>query len=451
MAKDSGDLQRRRPASSRAKPSRDRTTTVRRRKRKSDPNRSACVATVAFIAIFVPLGFLANRRLGHTPQGGRILQGWKPKHKHPISHFDISTDARSAERESRYNSLYRKKFDASQLGYDVFNCPPTPPIGYPRTWLVPEVLTSWNPNDVTTIAPSHRDVYHSLCIFDHETQYDIALTYRNAEKPFIMRNDPSVMKVVDKWDDGYGDYLHTALGDVEEHRVERSPVNNFMWYRLRGRKGQPEGYIKPPNDETEMTYGEWLEHALEKEGVALNDEKMLEKAQALKERRLSLLKTVPEEDDHSVENGQEESDDEKDKKYYYFRLNASLKKIKESGPDAFVYDSMSIFDPRKRKHSQFYIVNPEEERGLNCRFGARGIIAANHFDASRNMIAILGGERRYIIAPPAQCKNMALYPRSHPSTRHSSIDWSNPTEWDKEPNFRQAQVTEVIMHAGDVL
>jgi hypothetical protein len=61
------------------------------------------------------------------------------------------------------------------------------------------------------------------------------------------------------------------------------------------------------------------------------------------------------------------------------------------------------------------------------------------------------GERRYIIAHPSQCKNMALYPRGHPSLRHSSIDWSNPTEWDNDPNFRHAQVNEVIMHAGDVL
>ena len=61
------------------------------------------------------------------------------------------------------------------------------------------------------------------------------------------------------------------------------------------------------------------------------------------------------------------------------------------------------------------------------------------------------GERRYIIAHPSQCKDMALYPKSHPSQRHSSIDWSNPLEWDNDPNFRHAQVTEVVMHAGDVL
>lgn len=352
------------------------------------------MATAAFVAIFVPLGFVANRLLGHgdvdAPKDQRFLEDWKPKHKHQISHFDINTDSKSAEREARYNSLYHKKFGASELGYDVYNCPPTPPRDYPKAWSVPELLTNWNPNDVTTLPPNHRDVYHSLCIFDYETQYDIALAYRNAEKPFVIRNDPKVTKVVDKWDDG-GEYLHTVLGDVEEHRVERSPVNNFMWYRLRGKKKQgPDGYVKPLNDETAMTYGEWLEHALEKDGVALGDEGIIAKAKELKDRRLNLADKVPEEDDHSIANGQEESEDEKEKKWYYFRLNASLKGAKKGSAEAFVYDELSIFDPRKRKDSEFYIVDPREERGINCRFGMRGVIAANHFDMSRNMIAILG-------------------------------------------------------------
>jgi hypothetical protein len=219
----------------------------------------------------------------------------------------------------------------------------------------------------------------------------MALTYRNAEKPFVIRNDPKVMSVVQKWDDGSGDYLHQVLGDVEQFRTERSPVNSFMWYRLRGKKAEKSGYIKPMNDETSMTYGEWLEHALEKDGVALGNEELIAKSKELKERRLGLSnKSAPEEDDHSIENGEEESDEEKETKWYYFRLNASLKGAKTGSPESFIYDELPFFDPRKRRDSEFYIVDPNEERGINCRFGMRGVIAANHFDMSRNMIAVLG-------------------------------------------------------------
>ncbi len=141
-----------------------------------------------------------------------------------------------------------------------------------------------------------------------------------------------------------------------------------------------------------MTYGEWLEHALEKDGVALGDELLIAKSKEMKDRRLnSENRSLPkEEEDHSTANGQGETEEEKDEKWYYFRLNANIQNGKEGGLDAFVYDELSFFDPRKRMDSEFYIVDPKEVRGINCRFGMRGVIAANHFDMSRNMIAILG-------------------------------------------------------------
>ena len=66
------------------------------------------------------------------------------------------------------------------------------------------------------------------------------------------------------------------------------------------------------------------------------------------------------------------------------------------------------------------------------------------------MVALLGGERRYILSHPDQCENLALYPKGHPSSRHSAVDWSNP-DWKKFPRFKDAHVNEVVLQAGDVL
>jgi len=293
-----------------------------------------------------------------------------------------------------------------------------------------------------------------LCVFDYEKHYEIALTYRNLEKPFVIRNDPKVMAVVRKWDDD-PEYLHKVLGDVEEYRTERSPVNQFMWYRLRGGKSNsPAGYQVPPNDETEMPFGEWLEHALDKDAKALGSVELAARVKAMKERRLSRAGNKSEggdeplgiDDEDNKEQDDEESEESKESKWYYFRINAALKGAKKGRIDKFVYDELSFFDPRKREDSSFYIVDPKEERGINCRFGMRGVIAANHFDMSRNMIAIFGGERRYVLGHPSQCSKMALYPRGHPSLRHSAIDWSNPTEWDKHPEFKEALINEVVSY-----
>ena len=88
-------------------------------------------------------------------------------------------------------------------------------------------------------------------------------------------------------------------------------------------------------------------------------------------------------------------------------------------------------------------------QGINCRFGARGIISEAHYDGGRNFVAMLrgttfetmkacvmytgmyvsshriffflfasfkhnAGAKRYVLLPPTECKNLYLYERGHP-------------------------------------
>lgn len=160
-------------------------------------------------------------------------------------------------------------------------------------------------------------------------------------------------------------------------------------------------------------------------------------------------------DDDAAGNGDGDEDEDgeeaKREKYYYFRLNANLHEVGDaSSPSKFLYDELPFLDPRSPE-SEFYIVDREQQRGINCRFGMRGVTAANHFDMSRNTIAVLGGERRYVLADPGQCHRMALYPVGHPSVRHSSFDWGDPTERARRPEFEDALLQEAVLHGGDVL
>lgn len=449
-----------------------RRRSIRRRKRTSDDSNNRVAATVTILCATIAIPYVVHKIANNNGNGNNNNHhnspAWKPKRRTSAirnpkdipSVEDLEAEQRAQQREDRYQSLYKPKFSESTLGYDLHNCPHTPPKDYPMEWKATEVLSNWNPNDVTTTTSNSRNIYQGLCIFDFQTQYATALNYRQLEKPFIIRNDPKITSVSRRWEDD-PEYLHRTFGDVEQFRTERSPTNQFMWYRLRSHKRAPKGYEQPPNDEIEMTFGEWLEHAIEKDGKALDDATMIKRANALRERRLGLTHLHQngdvEEDDPPVDvddtEGQQDQDSEeaKRKKYYYFRINADMKKAGKASISKFIYDELPFFDPRQRKDSQFYIVDPREERGINCRFGMRGVTAANHFDMSRNTIAVLGGERRYILAKPSNCKNMALYPQSHPSVRHSSLDWSNPNEWDEHPEFKNAYVNEVVLHAGDVL
>jgi hypothetical protein len=300
------------------------------------------------------------------------------------------------------------KAGAAFAAYNVLDCPDTPPPGYPFSWNTLEILDHW-PVDDTTPRPT---IHQGLCVFDYRTDYDKAMTYRNAEVPFVVDNDPSVTKTTERWNTP--GYMEQLLGDAE-HQTEYSENNFFMYAtptskkkhhgRMRStNKKVPEGW-KEPTSMRYMSYKSWMEKA-----------------------------NVTDEDLGP------------DKPHWYFRLYSAATEKHEKHSSDFLFDELPFFQPKQ----SLYIVEQDENWGINCRFGMKGVVAASHFDGSRNAVAVLGGSRRYILAHPNQCKNMHLYPMGHPSGRHSAIDWSNP-DLEAFPEFAQAKANEVVMQPGQVL
>lgn len=127
---------------------------------------------------------------------------------------------------------------------------------------------------------------------------------------------------------------------------------------------------------------------------------------------------------------------------YPFRLVSILR---------YVFDELPFFQPQNDNRNEIYLGNPRLQKGIHCRFGMKGVIAENHFDAGRNSIAVLGGRRRYILSHPRQCPNLALLPKGHESARHSAVDYANP-DVEKYPEFaNDALANEVVLEAGQVL
>ena len=309
--------------------------------------------------------------------------------------------------------------------YDIYNCPDEPPPGYPYEWKTTTVLEEWQPDDASTV---DRKIHQGLCVFDYRKDYVKALTYREKELPFVVRHDPYVAAAAERWNTpGYLDKLLAGIN----YRGEYSENNHFMYHtgpRKNNRRNAgitqqrqhrdrrpdvPEGW-KPPTKMIHLTYAEWLKHA------NITDESLLGP----------------------------------DNPHWYFRLiGCGLMKDTPAGagqcdPDSeYLFDELPFFQP---KPGQLYLVEPEAQKGIHCRFGMKGVIAENHFDASRNAITVLGGLRRYILSHPKHCRNMALYPRGHPSARHSAVDWSDP-DLEEFPHFEQAMSNEVVLQAGDVL
>mmetsp|Transcript_12883 Transcript_12883/g.19967 ORF Transcript_12883/g.19967 Transcript_12883/m.19967 type:complete len:493 (+) Transcript_12883:76-1554(+) len=380
--------------------------------------------------------------------GGVSLEFFKPK---PL--YDIPHSMKFIGEKSQRYQLLRKEIDElypedaersrqavknlhnrtyqpipipePELSYDVHNCPDEPPPNYPYAWPIMEVLRHWPPDDPTP--PAENKVHQGLCIFDFERDFDKAMTYRTQELPFVVRGDPSVAATVERWN--AGDYMERLMDKVP-HRTEYSPNNHFMYWmnpspllpkhpvRDQRHPHAPPRIEAPPNwtkptEMMRMPYKEWFEHA------NVTDDKL-----------------------------------GPDNPHWYYRLigcGAMQQGHCDKGSSEYLFDELTFFQPRDSSESNnLYLVDPNQQKGIHCRFGMKGVIAENHFDGSRNTIVVLGGERRYILSHPDQCPLLSLFPNEHPSARHSMVDWSD-VDLETFPNFPQAKTNEVVLQAGDVL
>jgi hypothetical protein len=349
-------------------------------------------------------------------------------HSLPMQDHNSDSDSNAGNSSSSSHS--------NPMPYDIYNCPKMPPEHYPYHWNTLQLLKHWPPNDPNV----RQDIYQGLCVFDYHEDYVKALTYRTRELPFVVRGDPSVAAAVERWNRNENtstttsststsnNYMERMLGNVQ-HRAEYSETNHFLFWkpgsnnkkikntRGGGSDSTPKGW-KEPTKMIRMTYADWLSHA------NVTDESLL---------------AGP------------------DQPHWYFRLigcgETGPHGECDSGSSEYLFDELTFFQPKTTNPSSLYMVQPEEQKGIHCRFGMKGVIAENHFDASRNAIVVLGGERRYILSPPDQCRNFALLPKGHPSARHSAIDWSEEPFPDLEqfPQFADARSNEVVLQAGDVL
>lgn len=114
----------------------------------------------------------------------------------------------------------------------------------------------------------------------------------------------------------------------------------------------------------------------------------------------------------------------------------------------FIARDLKLFSTTQ---NNFFITNVKANKGIQCRFGMRGVIAESHYDSGRNMIAMLKGTKRYILAPPSACKKLGIISDiKHPSYRHSVIDWSDLNQA-KASGFEDVPAIDTIIRTGEVL
>lgn len=256
---------------------------------------------------------------------------------------------------------------SDSVPYDIYNCPKTPPPGYPFEWkLVDQVLKAWPVTQVDHI-PDNK-IHQGLCVFDHDKDYDKALAYRQVELPFVVVNDPEVARTVERWH--IPGYLSQMLGKDVQHRAEYNTNSHFLYHQAKRKKRR-------------RRHGEWVEKE--------DDDK--EELQDLQGRHAELQRAdvVPEAirmtyDDWLAKANKTHVGAEEE--HWYFRLIGCGYMDTSGGCDRgsseYLFDEMPFFQPRNDGRNTLYLGEPSEQKGIHCRFGMKGVIAENHFDASRN-------------------------------------------------------------------
>jgi hypothetical protein len=151
-------------------------------------------------------------------------------------------------------------------------------------------------------------------------------------------------------------------------------------------------------------------------------------------------------------------------KHYYLETGVSKKeRHKPTEEWTFVSKDLPSFSSPE---PTFFGFNPPEQKGIQCRFGERGVTAATHYDGGRNMVTMITGAKRYILSPPNACPKLGVVTsRKHPSYRHSMLNFGRVTmlgesddvlemshqerEWLKIAG--EAPTLSTVLKAGEVL
>eukprot|EP00957_Ditylum_brightwellii_P114457 8726734-Ditylum_brightwellii.AAC.1 len=92
--------------------------------------------------------------------------------------------------------------------------------------------------------------------------------------------------------------------------------------------------------------------------------------------------------------------------HYYWQSSVSAKE-RSNSKDTWCFISRDL-PSFSNPEPTFFGFNPPEQKGIQCRFGERGVTAATHYDSGRNMVAMVSGAKRYVLAPPNQCAKLGV-------------------------------------------
>lgn len=327
----------------------------------------------------------------HRPESKRMA--WEDE-------FDAITDKRLEARKDYVDYVHHKYIYPNKL-YEL------PSLGvYPKLRTYKEIMEIW-PQDNLDDPPEviREDLMHFD--FNNPEDMEAALEFRNAKLPFKLINVPELLAANEKWTDEYLAHQfdgtdsvwgkQTSNGPKSSGKCNEGPDNFFAFFNQRMWDVHALGM--PPTRDNDWTFERWAKHAHYADRVGLDP-------------------NLP---------------------HYYWQSGVPREERKSDYSKwTFVSRDLPSFSSNEANFIQW---KPPAQKGIQCRFGERGITAANHYDSGRNMIGMITGAKRYILSPPRACKKLGIVSsKVHASFRHSMLNYGHMSLLQDNDNNANANV-----------
>ena len=280
--------------------------------------------------------------------------------------------------------------------------PPATLGDYPPLVPMKELYERWPQDDVDhPPTPFQERLLH----FDYQNPQDLeaAQRFRDAKLPFKLVNVPEVALAGDKWTDEYLSYNFDPPQFTSRFRHDPTEISkkntNHPWPRARGTcQESPDNFFAffaqggwpvaemglPPTRNSDYTYEKWAQHASYADAVGLDP----------------------------------------NQPHLYYQAGVDREeRLKPKADWTFISRDLPSFSSRTET---FFVFEVESQKGIQCRFGERGVTAATHFDSGRNMVAMVKGAKRYVLSPPRECSKLGIVTnRGNPIFRHSMLNFGH--------------------------
>lgn len=292
--------------------------------------------------------------------------------------------------------------------------------GYPQLDKLGDILKRYPQDDLDhPPQPFVEKLLHFN--FSNPRERKAAELFRDAELPFKVYDIPNIP--TDKWTDEYISNNFDRNGFMRGPKAQgiaQESLNNFFAF-FTPNAWNVEVMGPPPSRNNDWTYQKWSDHAKYADHVGLDF----------------------------------------DQPHFYWQAGAEKsERYEPQSKWTFITKDLPMLSSPT---PTFFVFNPDEQKGIQCRFGERGVTAATHYDSGRNMVAMITGAKRYILSPPRECSKLGIVTsRGNSIFRHSLLNFGHISYLDAKNTMSQQErgwlerssqsdAIDTILKAGEVL